>query len=116
MKVLQSPQIVQFFLILGLVFSSVGGLVVAAILKKLDNVVKVNNFILSYKIWCRYFQEYSYSTANMFTAVICAFLFPDKFEITVFIILSMAFLFCGIFFYEKKHLNQKPTTSENSGP
>lgn len=50
MKVLQSPQIVQFFLILGLVFSSVGGLVVAAILKKLDNVVKVNNFILSYKI------------------------------------------------------------------
>ena len=33
----------QLFLALGLLFSSVGGLVVAAILKKLDNVVKVRN-------------------------------------------------------------------------
>ena len=33
----------QLFLALGLLFSSVGGLVVAAILKKLDNVVKVQN-------------------------------------------------------------------------
>ena len=37
---------VQMFLISGLLFSSVGGLVVAAILKKLDNVVKVNIIIL----------------------------------------------------------------------
>jgi len=100
LNILQSPQIVQFFLVLGLCFSSVGGLVVAAILKKLDNVVK----------------EYSYCTANMFTAVICAFLFPDKFEITVFILLSMAFLFCGIFFYERKHLNPNTATSSTSGP
>ena len=33
----------QITLFLGLIFSSVGGLVVAAILKKLDNVVKVIN-------------------------------------------------------------------------
>ena len=47
-------------------------------------------------------QEYSYSTANMFTAVICALFFPDKFTITVFILFSMGFLFAGIYCYEKK--------------
>ena len=52
-----------------------------------------------------YFQEYSYSTANMFTAVICALFFPDKFNITVFILFSMLFLFAGIYCYEKKNLH-----------
>ena len=41
---------VKVFLVLGLLFSSIGGLVVAAILKRLDNVVK----------------EYSSATANIF--------------------------------------------------
>ena len=36
------PILVQIFLILSLFFTSIGGLVVASILKKLDNVVKVN--------------------------------------------------------------------------
>ena len=40
---MSASTIVQFFLILGLLFSSIGGLVVASILKKLDNVVKVSN-------------------------------------------------------------------------
>ena len=39
---MSASSIVQLFLILGLLFSSIGGLVVASILKKLDNVVKVN--------------------------------------------------------------------------
>ena len=77
---------VQVFVVLGLLFSSVGGLVVAAILKELDIVVK----------------EYSSATANMFTAVISAVLFPDKFQITVFILLAMGLLFTGIYLYEKK--------------
>ena len=90
---------VHFFLALGLIFSSVGGLVVAAVLKKLDNVVK----------------EYSSATANMFTAVISATLFPDKFKITVFILLAMFLLFSGIFLYEKKTLNKsKPVTDNNN--
>ena len=83
---------VKMFLVLGLLFSSLGGLVVAAILKKLDNVVK----------------EYSSATANMFTAVLSALLFPDKFRITVFILLAMALLFAGIYLYEKKSINSKP--------
>merc|ERR1712111_271311 len=82
---------VHIFLFLGLLFSSVGGLVVAAVLKKLDNVVK----------------EYSSATANMFTAVISAVLFPDKFRITMFIVLAMLLLFTGIFFYERKSFKPK---------
>ena len=85
-----SPK-VQVFLVLGLMFSSIGGLVVAAILKRLDNVVK----------------EYSCATANMFTMVLSALLFPDKFEITVFIVLAVVLLFIGIYLYEKKTFNPK---------
>ena len=84
---------VQVFVVLGLVFSSIGGLVVAAILKKLDNVVK----------------EYSYAIANLFTALISAVLFPDKFQVTVFILLAMGLLFTGIYLYEKKSFNSSPS-------
>ena len=89
---------VLVFVVLGLLFSSVGGLVVAAILKKLDNVVK----------------EYSSATANMFTAVISAVLFPDKFQITVFILLAMGLLFTGIYLYEKKSFNSSPSEDYTS--
>ena len=84
---------VQVFLILGLLFSSIGGLVVAAILKRLDNVVK----------------EYSSATANIFTAVLSALLFPDKFEMTIFIVLAMLLLFIGIYLYEKKRFDSPRT-------
>ena len=84
---------VQVFVVLGLLFSSVGGLVVAGILKKLDNVVK----------------DYSSATANMFTAVISALLFQDKFQITVFVLLAMGLLFTGIYLYEKKSFNSSPS-------
>ena len=57
---------------------------VAAILKKLDNIVK----------------EYSSATANMFTAIVCSFLFPEKFTFTVFILIAMVLLFLGIYLYE----------------
>ena len=87
---------VKLFLVLGLLFGSVGGLAVAAILKKLDNVVK----------------EYSTATANMFTAIISAFLFPDKFQITWFIVMAMGLLFAGIFMYEKKKINFKLKNSD----
>ena len=87
---------VQVFVVLGLLFSSVGGLVVAAILKKLDNVVK----------------EYSSATANMFTALISALLFPDKFQITVFILLALKLLFTGIYLYEKKSFTPQPPRGE----
>ena len=84
---------VQVFVVLGLMFSSVGGLVVAAILKRLDNVVK----------------EYSSATANIFTALISAVLFPYKFQITVFILFAMGLLFTGIYLYEKKSFNSSPS-------
>ena len=89
---------VKVFLVLGLLFSSIGGLVVAAILKRLDNVVK----------------EYSSATANMFTAVLSALLFPDKFEMTIFILLAMVLLFTGIYLYEKKGFNSNSAEEEKS--
>ena len=84
---------VKVFLLLGLLFSSIGGLVVAAILKRLDNVVK----------------EYSSATANIFTAVLSALLFPGKFEMTIFILLAILLLFSGIYLYEKKRFDSPRT-------
>ena len=74
----------KVLLVVALLFGSVGGLIVAAILKKLDNIVK----------------EYSGATANMFTAVICSFMFPEKFSFTIYIFLAMVLLFGGIYLYE----------------
>jgi len=82
--------VVQFLLVVALTFSSIGGLVVAAILKLLDNIVK----------------EYSAATANILTALVCSFLFPEKFQFNMFIVLSMMFLFAGIYLYEAKKPKQ----------
>jgi len=67
-----------------LFFGGIGGLVVAAILKRLDNIVK----------------EYSTATSNVLQAILCSFLFPEKFQLTVYIMLSMCLLFVGIYMYE----------------
>ena len=40
---MSASSIVQFFLILALFFTSIGGIVVASVLKEMDNVVKVRN-------------------------------------------------------------------------
>jgi len=77
---------VKVLLVVALFFGSVGGLVVATILKKLDNVVK----------------EYSSATANLFTAVLCSFFFPEKFSFTIYIMFAMVLLFTGIFMYERR--------------
>ena len=77
---------VLVLLVMALVFSSVGGLVVAAILKRLDNIVK----------------EYTGATANIVTALLCSFLFPEKFTFTVFILVALVLLFLGIYLYENK--------------
>merc|ERR1712154_358135 len=70
---------VQVLLVVAIMFGSVGGLVVAAILKRLDNVVK----------------EYSSATANMFTAILCSLMFPEKFSFTAYIVVAMVLLFTG---------------------
>jgi len=87
---------VQVLLVVALLFGSVGGLVVASILKRLDNVVK----------------EYSSATANMFTAILCSFFFPEKFSFTIYIVLAMVLLFMGIFMYERLS-NAKNNTTKN---
>ncbi len=48
-----------------IIISSCGGIIIATILKNLDNIVK----------------EYSGSMANVLTAVICSIFFPKKFQV-----------------------------------
>ena len=38
-------------------------------------------------------------------AIICAFMFPDKFMITGYIFFSIIFLLLGVYCYEKKTIN-----------
>jgi len=83
-------------LVLAVIFGGLGGLVVASILKHLDNVVK----------------EYSASTANIVTAVVSSFLFPDKFQLTLPMMASIACLLTGIFFYER--FKASPTNNQSS--
>ncbi len=61
----QMPTMVLALLCFAMFIGSCGGLVVAAILKFLDNIVK----------------EYTGNIANIITAVFCSFLFPDKFQV-----------------------------------
>ena len=67
-----------------------GGLVVASVLKHLDNIVK----------------EYSGAAANVLTAVSCAQLFPEEFAISPIFCLSLTFLGLGIYLYERGRLNR----------
>ena len=57
-QAMTASTIVHLFLILGLFFSSIGSLVVASILKKLDNVVKVNYYTILH--------SYEYKTKIVF--------------------------------------------------
>ena len=60
-----------------------------------------------------FFQEYAGSTANILTAVMCAVLFPDKFEFTIYIMLSMGCLFTGIYLYESQKVKPKSSSVPN---
>ena len=75
-----------FLVVFAVSFTSLGGMVVASILKMLDNVVK----------------EYSSCIANTLTAIVCSVLFPSSFTFTPSMILAIFLLFSGICLYESK--------------
>jgi len=83
---------VQVSLVISVLSGGIGGLVVAAILKRLDNIVK----------------EYSGATANVLNAVLCSLMFPDKFQFTMYIFMAMCLLFLGIFLYERMKAKPRP--------
>merc|ERR1712008_457664 len=66
---------ILMILVIAVLFASLGGIVVASILKYLENIL---------------------------TAVLSSVLFPDKFKFTPFIIMSMTSLLSGIYLYETK--------------
>jgi len=83
--ILETKGVVQLAVVGGMLSSSLGGMAVANVLRRLDNVVK----------------EYSASVANIATAVLCSFLFPEAFQITKYVIISMFTLSAGISLYER---------------
>jgi len=90
---------VKVYLAIGLFFGGIGGLVCAAILKRLDNIVK----------------EYSGAASNIITAFLCSILFPEKFQFTIYIFLAMCLLLTGIILYEVMKAKPKPSpTVDNS--
>eukprot|EP00095_Tigriopus_kingsejongensis_P002519 maker-scaffold185_size275389-snap-gene-1.34 protein:Tk02519 transcript:maker-scaffold185_size275389-snap-gene-1.34-mRNA-1 annotation:"ZK370.7" len=72
MKVTKPYLLIMY--VLALAFDSVGGIVVATVLKVLDNVVK----------------EYSASAANLGTAISCAVFFPKKFQFSTYDLIGFA--------------------------
>jgi predicted membrane protein len=70
------PKVCYLF-IFAVTMSSLGGLVVATIVK-----------------------EYSGNFANVITAIASSFLFPDKFQLTRYILTSLFLLLTGIYLYE----------------
>ena len=94
------PKVCYFFLF-AVTGSSLGGLVVAAILKRLDNIVK----------------EYSGNFANVITAIFSSFLFPDKFQLTAYILTSLFLLLTGIYLYEMYKIPQsRPAVANKEHP
>ena len=76
---------VQMAVMGGMLSTSLLGMAVANVLRRLDNVVK----------------EYSASVANIATAIVFSFLFPEVFQITLYLVLSLATLCTGITLYER---------------
>jgi hypothetical protein len=67
-----------------------------SVLKHFDTVVK----------------EYSGQLSNILTALTCAFFFPDKFQITSYIVASLMLLFSGIYIYETYKPDQRQKSLE----
>lgn len=91
-----------FLFFFSVTVSSLGGLLTAAILKRLDNVVK----------------EYTGNMANVVTAISSSFLFPDKFQLTRYIATSLFLLLTGIYLYEMfkiSHVPKRVVTTTQDG-
>lgn len=76
-------------LIMVVLLASLGGIAVATIVKKLDNIVKI----------------YSAALANMFTAIACSILFPNKFTLSIPFGIALVLMFTAVFLYERKHID-----------
>ena len=74
-----------------MVLSVVGGIVVATIVKKLDNIVKL----------------YLQALANMLTSVACWIVFPEHFQLNVQFIGCLVLMFLAIFGYENQNICMK---------
>ena len=72
-----------------LLLACLGGVMVALVVKKFDNIVKL----------------YTQALANIFTAILCSLLFHEFFHLTGLFVVSLILVFTAIVMYELKHFN-----------
>lgn len=77
---------IQWFLVATVAMSSLHGMAVAMVMKRLDNVVKYH---LS-------------ATCCVLNSLLSALFFPDQFSFTTVHALSLGLLFAAIYLYERK--------------
>ncbi|ELT90198.1 hypothetical protein CAPTEDRAFT_205655 [Capitella teleta] len=85
------PALIHSMLIGCIILSCLSGVVVALIVKKLDNIVKL----------------YTQSVSNMLTSVACTVFFPDHFHINFTFFACLILIFIGISLYESPNLGLK---------
>ncbi|KAK2146008.1 hypothetical protein LSH36_640g01096 [Paralvinella palmiformis] len=84
LQVTGSPSTIHGLILATITFSVVGGIVVAIIIKKLDNIVKL----------------YAQAVSGAITAMSCAILFPEVFQFDVMYIVSFTLTIVAIYLYE----------------
>ena len=72
-----------------IVLSSASGIVVALIVKKLDNIVKL----------------YAQAVANTLTSIACALLFPEHFQFSFHFFFCLLLMIVAVFVYESQTIN-----------
>ena len=83
-----SINLLIFLIVSSILLNCIGGVAVAAIVKRLDNIVKL----------------YTQALSNMGTSIACTFLFPQSFTLNSVFVLCLLVIFLAIYFYEKKTL------------
>ncbi|XP_078614737.1 uncharacterized protein LOC144883892 isoform X2 [Branchiostoma floridae x Branchiostoma japonicum] len=80
---------IVFLLVASILLGGAGGLAVAAIIKSLDNIVKI----------------YSASISILMTAIVCSFLFPEKFVLNTAFVFAVLLILVSSVLYDRQDLS-----------
>nr|XP_006814499.1 PREDICTED: CMP-sialic acid transporter 1-like [Saccoglossus kowalevskii] len=88
-----------WLLILTIFLGGAGGLLVAAIIKNIDNIAKI----------------YASTIAILVTGVVCWILFPENFQMTVTFVLAICMILASSVLYERAKPKEPDETSNKNG-
>ncbi|XP_019616101.1 PREDICTED: CMP-sialic acid transporter 1-like [Branchiostoma belcheri] len=80
---------IVFLLVAAILLGGAGGLAVAAIIRSLDNIVKI----------------YSASISILMTAAVCSFLFPEKFILNTAFVIAVLLILVSSILYDRQDLS-----------